>query len=44
LNKIQTDQYEQHAFIMFDIIAWLDSKIHEKPYGQAIADIHANNQ
>ena len=44
LNKIQTDQYEQHAFIMFDIIAWLDSKIHEKPYGQAIADIHTNNQ
>lgn len=44
LNKIQTDRYEQHAFIMFDIIAWLDSKIYEKPYGQAIADLHSQHQ
>ncbi len=44
LNKIQTDRYEQPAFIMFDIIAWLDSKIYEKPYGQAIADLHSQHQ
>lgn len=39
LTKIQNDQYEQAAFIMFDIVAWLRSKIEHKPLLTVISEI-----
>ncbi len=39
LTKIQNDRYEQAAFIMFDIVAWLRSKIEHKPLLAVLSEI-----
>lgn len=39
LTKIQHDKYEQAAFIMFDIVAWLRSKIEHKPLLAVLSEI-----
>ncbi|HMP31112.1 MAG TPA: hypothetical protein PKD85_16015, partial [Saprospiraceae bacterium] len=48
LTKYQDDPFERRAFLYLDIIAWLDSKILEKPIElviqENIQDLHKNSK
>lgn len=40
LEPLQDDPLEQHAFINFDILSWLDSKVRHITFAEAVAEKH----
>jgi RNase P/RNase MRP subunit POP5 len=38
LRTLQHVRYEQRAFVYFDIISWLESKIHNRAVGDVIRE------
>ena len=38
LKKLSKDPYEKKAFELFDLVAWIDSKLEGRPYAEIVRE------